>query len=88
MTQETKTKKAVEFKTGFCKHRENEYSLNIEFEDCQATMTTYNYSHKIGYNIGLSIFNLSLDDMTNLASKIHEQVFIIRQEEKAKVEVK
>ena len=82
MTQETKPKKAVEFYTGFCKHGEDDYSLSIEFEDCHATMNTYNYDHRVGYRVGLTIFDLSTDDIVNLANTILEQAFAIRQSEK------
>ena len=85
MATEAETKKGVKFRTSFCKHDKEDYSLNIGFDNCHTTMTTFNYDHGVGYHVELSIFDLSIDDMMTLANRIQEQAFIIRQSEQREV---
>lgn len=72
------TKKAVGFETRYCKHADGTYSLALELNNCQVSLSAHSYDHIIGYRANLGIFDLSVDDMLNLANKIQEQVFIIK----------
>jgi hypothetical protein len=75
------TKKAVELETRFCKHADGTYSLALELSNCQVSLSTHSYDHIIGYRANFGIFDLSVEDMLNLANKIQEQVFIIKRVE-------
>ncbi len=77
---EQNIKKAVAFEMRHCKHTDGTYSLTLELSNCQVSLSAHSYDYIIGYRANLGIFDLSVEDMLNLANKIQEQVFIIKQQ--------
>jgi len=55
---------------GFCKHGENEYSLILNIENAHAQMQTYCWDNHPGYVVDLSIFNMLVENMYELAKQI------------------
>jgi hypothetical protein len=57
---------------GTCDHGNNKYSLTLNIENAHVSMGTYCWDLHSGYVIDLSIFDMTVENMYELANKIFE----------------
>lgn len=55
---------------GICSHGGGKYSLTLNIENAHVNMGTYCWETYSGYVINVSIFDMSVDNMYELAQKI------------------
>jgi len=61
-----------------CKHNEDEYSISIHADDVMVTVSSMPYDYEMGCSNELTIFQLSKQNVKELAELILEQYYLIK----------
>jgi len=78
--QEPQTQEIPAIKVSHCKHNKGDYSLRIDVENRHVDLTAYNWDHMTGYHAGISIFDLTPDDIQRLGEMLYTEALKIKAE--------